>query len=44
MAATPYRSTCTIDGEKFDCVSISVVFVTLKDNAGTSLRVTRSKT
>jgi hypothetical protein len=34
MAATPYRSSCTIDGEKFDCVSISVAFATEKDRAG----------
>lgn len=34
MAATPYRSTCTIDGTKFDCVSISVAFKTDKDRAG----------
>lgn len=34
MAATPYRSTCTIDGEKFDCVSISVAFETEKDRTG----------
>jgi len=34
MAATPYRSTCTIDGTKFDCVSISVAFSTEKDRAG----------
>jgi hypothetical protein len=34
MAATPYRSTCTIDGTKFDCVSISVAFATEKDRAG----------
>jgi hypothetical protein len=34
MPATPYRSTCTIDGEKFDCVSISVAFATEKDRAG----------
>lgn len=34
MAATPYRSTCTIDGTKFDCVSISVAFLTEKDRAG----------
>ena len=34
MAAAPYRSTCTIDGTKFDCVSISVAFETDKDRAG----------
>lgn len=34
MPATPYRSTCTIDGQKFDCVSISVAFATEKDRAG----------
>ena len=34
MAATPYRSTCTIDGSKFDCVSVSVAFATDKDRAG----------
>ena len=34
MATTPYRSTCTIDGTKFDCVSISVAFSTEKDRAG----------
>jgi len=34
MAATPYRSTCTIDGSKFDCVSVSVAFSTEKDRAG----------
>lgn len=34
MAATPYRSTCTIDGNKFDCASISVAFSTEKDRAG----------
>jgi hypothetical protein len=34
MAAAPYRSTCTIDNEKFDCVSISVAFITEKDRAG----------
>ncbi len=32
--ATPYRSTCTIDGNKFDCLSISVAFQTDKDRAG----------
>ena len=30
----PYRSTVTIDGKKFDAVSSSVVFNTLKDKAG----------
>ncbi len=34
MATTPYRSTCTIDGTKFDCVSISVAFSTERDRAG----------
>ena len=34
MAATPYRSTCTIDGQKFDCLSIQVAFSTDKDRAG----------
>ena len=32
--AAPYRSTCTIDGQKFDCLSISVSFNTDKDRAG----------
>ena len=32
--ATPSRSTCTIDGNKFDCLSISVAFSTDKDRAG----------
>jgi hypothetical protein len=32
--AAPYRSTVTIDGKKFDAVSSSVVFNTLKDKAG----------
>jgi hypothetical protein len=32
--AAPYRSTVTIDGDKFDAVSTSVVFSTLKDKAG----------
>jgi hypothetical protein len=32
--AAPYRSTVTIDGKKFDAVSSSVVFSTLKDKAG----------
>jgi hypothetical protein len=32
--ASPYRSTCTIDGNKFDCLSISVAFNTDKDRAG----------
>ncbi|HYZ84537.1 MAG TPA: hypothetical protein VE621_09045 [Bryobacteraceae bacterium] len=31
---TPYRSTVTIDGQKFDAVSTSVAFNTLKDRAG----------
>lgn len=34
MAAQPYRSTCTIDGNKFDAVESSVVFETAKDRAG----------
>lgn len=34
MAASPYRSTCTIDGTKFDCLSIQVSFATDKDRAG----------
>jgi hypothetical protein len=34
MAAQPYRSTCTIDGTKFDAVESSVVFETAKDRAG----------
>lgn len=29
--ATPYRSTCTIAGTSFDCVSISVELATAKD-------------
>jgi hypothetical protein len=32
--ASPYRSTCTIDGNKFDCLSISVSFQTDKDRTG----------
>ncbi len=32
--ANPSRSTCTIDGNKFDCLSISVAFNTDKDRAG----------
>ena len=32
--AAPYRSTCTIDGNKFDCLSIHVAFNTDKDRAG----------
>ena|SRR3984885_3074070 len=34
MATSPYRSTCTIDGNKFDCLSISVSFATDKDRSG----------
>jgi hypothetical protein len=34
MATSPYRSSCTIDGNKFDCLSISVSFATDKDRAG----------
>ncbi len=30
----PYRSTVTIDGTKFDAVSVQVVFTTAKDRAG----------
>lgn len=32
--AAPYRSTCTIDGNKFDCLSIQVAFNTEKDRSG----------
>lgn len=34
MAASPSRTTCTIDGTKFDAMEISVVFETAKDRAG----------
>ena len=34
MAASPFRSTVTIDGNKFDAVEISVAFETAKDRAG----------
>ncbi len=34
MAASPYRSTVTIDGTKFDAVSVEVVFSTQRDRAG----------
>lgn len=34
MAAAPSRSTVTVDGTKFDAVSVSVVFNTAKDRAG----------
>ena len=34
MANTPYRSTVTVDGNKFDCVSVTVAFQTDKDRAG----------
>jgi hypothetical protein len=34
MAAAPYRSTVTVDGTKFDAVSVSIVFKTEKDRAG----------
>jgi hypothetical protein len=34
MATSPYRSTVTIDGTKFDALSTSVAFSTLKDRAG----------
>jgi len=34
MAAQPYRSTCTIDGNKFDAVESCVSFETDKDRAG----------
>jgi hypothetical protein len=37
MATTPYRGTCTINGDDFDCLSISVVFSTKKDRAGMPL-------
>jgi len=29
--ATPYRSTCTINGTSFDCVSVSIAVQTAKD-------------
>ncbi len=32
--AAPYRSSCTINGQQFDCLSISVSFATSKDRAG----------
>ena len=32
--AAPYRSTCTIDGQKFDCLSVSASFNTDKDRSG----------
>ena len=35
MANSPFRSTLTIDGKKFDAVSTSVRFSTLKDRSGT---------
>jgi hypothetical protein len=34
MAASPYRSTVTIDGTKFDAVSVEVMFQTEKDRSG----------
>lgn len=34
MASTPYRTTVTIDGTKFDAVSTSVRFSTEKDRSG----------
>ena len=34
MATSPYRSTVTINGNKFDCVSVTVAFQTDKDRAG----------
>src|ERR1700721_4135604 len=34
MATSPYRSSCSIDGNKFDCLSVSVSFATDKDRAG----------
>src|SRR5438046_1746537 len=34
MAATPYRATCTIDGNKFGAVEVDVTFETAKDGAG----------
>jgi hypothetical protein len=35
MASSPYRTTVTIDGTKFDAVSSSVRFSTEKDRSGT---------
>ena len=34
MAATPYRSTCTIDGKKFDAAEIYVALSTPADKSG----------
>ena len=34
MAATPYRSTVTVDGTKFNALSVIVAFETDKDRAG----------
>jgi hypothetical protein len=34
MATSPYRSTCTIDGNKFDCLSIILSFRTAQDRSG----------
>jgi hypothetical protein len=34
MAAQPYRSSCTVDGNKFDAVEMFVAFETAKDRAG----------
>jgi hypothetical protein len=34
VAAAPYRSTVTVDGTKFDAVSVLVAFRTAKDRAG----------
>jgi len=34
MAASPYRSTCTIDGKTFDAVEIQVGLVTPADKSG----------
>jgi hypothetical protein len=32
--AAPYRSTVTVDGDKFDALSTQVIFNTMKDRAG----------
>lgn len=34
MPAQPYRSSCTIDGNKFDALEMTVAFETAKDRAG----------
>ena len=34
MAASPYRSTCSINGQQFNCLSTSVAFSTGKDRSG----------